>query len=145
MKCDWFTSFIQVERNRTHPIFQKLFVTKILQQVFMSLLFYTAKLVESYGFRKNVPGKKAPEKIDPWKITPWKYAPKENCPPKSCFTRFVLLLTIFIATSFRGVSRTPKTSVIDLFVKVANGINYCQKELLFRCCRGSRFASEFIR
>ena len=29
LKCDWFISFIQVERNRTHPIPQKLFHTNI--------------------------------------------------------------------------------------------------------------------
>ena len=29
LKCDWFISFIQVGRNRTHPIFQKLYHTNI--------------------------------------------------------------------------------------------------------------------
>ena len=29
LKCYWFISFIQVGRNRTHPIFQKLHHTKI--------------------------------------------------------------------------------------------------------------------
>ena len=29
VKCDWFISFIQVGRNRTHPIFQKLYCTNI--------------------------------------------------------------------------------------------------------------------
>ena len=29
VKCDWFISFIQVGRNRTHPIFQKLYHTNI--------------------------------------------------------------------------------------------------------------------
>ena len=47
-------------------------------------------------------------------------SPGENCPP-----------------------RTPATSIIDLLVTVVNGINYCHKK--FRCCRGRRFASEFIR
>ena len=29
LKCDWFNSFIQVGRNRSHPIFQKFYHTNI--------------------------------------------------------------------------------------------------------------------
>ena len=30
LKCDWFISIMQVGRNRTHPIFQKLYHTNII-------------------------------------------------------------------------------------------------------------------
>ena len=34
LKCDWSISFIQVGRNRTHPIFQKLYHTNICTSSF---------------------------------------------------------------------------------------------------------------
>ena len=53
-------------------------------------------------------------------------------PPKKLFyqifvgVNFILrlfLLKLFIVTSFRGVSRTLATSIIDLLVTTVNGIN----------------------
>ena len=108
------------------------------------------------------PGKMCPGKLPPRRMLPPKFAPPptpNNSPPpppkKKGLTRFLLLLTlsyrcsfflqIFMVTSFRGESRSPATSIIDLLVTVVNDINYCHKNLLFRGCRAHRFASEFIR
>ena len=88
-----------------------------------------------------------PEKMLPRKIAPRITAPRQK---KKKFIAFdiilrLFLLKIFIVTSFRGASRTPATSIIDLLVTVVNGINYCHKKLLFRCFWGRRFLTEFIR
>ena len=113
--------------------------------------------------------KGCPEKCPPWKKTPAKSL-QENCPPENYprkyvpreiahrinvpqeknFTRFLLLLRLFLLklfklTSFRNVSRTPATSIVHLLVTVVNSIDYCHKKLLFRSCQDRRFASEFIR
>ena len=91
---------------------------------------------------KKAPRKKAPEKIAPGKLTPGNMSPQENGPPVKCppekfpteklfyyiFVSFgiilrLFLLKLFIVTSFRGVSRTPATSIIGLRVTVVNGIN----------------------
>ena len=64
------------------------------------------------------------------KIEPRKNAPQKNCSPDNClpeklfyqiFVAFdiilrLFLLKLFIVTGFRGVSRTPATSIIDLLV-----------------------------
>ena len=90
--------------------------------------------------------------------------PREKSPPEKCLPRklplgklfyqiFVafniilqfLIFKLFIVTSFRGVSRTPVVSMIDLLVTVVNGSNQCHKKLQFRCCVGHRFTSEFVR
>ena len=79
---------------------------------------------------------------------------RENCPPQKIvlldFCYFWHYLPVapfknFIVTNFRGVSRTPATSIIDFLVTVVNGINYCRKKLLFRCRRRRTLTSEFIR
>ena len=47
MKCDWsIISFIQVERNKTLPIFQKLYHTNICTSSLYE--FAIVKLVESH-------------------------------------------------------------------------------------------------
>ena len=95
---------------------------------------------------KKPPGKKNPKKC------PRKYAPQENAPPRknappqeNCpqeklfnlgkFNRFtslfvavdiilqLLIFKLFIVTGFRGVSRTPATSIMDLLVTLVNSIN----------------------
>ena len=77
--------------------------------------------------RKLPTGNIPPRKMPPRKIAPRKIAPQENC-----FTRFLLLLTLpysssfvklFIVANFRGVSRTPVVSIIDLLVTVNKGSN----------------------
>ena len=104
------------------------------------------------------PGKKPPRKLPPGKL-PQKICPQGNCPQDKCppgekfyqiFVAFDIILRLFLLklfklTSFRNVSRTPATSIVYLLVTVVNGIDYCHKKLLFRCCRDCRFASEFIR
>ena len=110
--------------------------------------------------------KKAPEKMAPWKITPENMTPRKfalgklppgKMPPRKIAPRKIVLLDFCwfwhyltvvpfkTCYSFRDVSRTPATSIIDLLVTVVNSINYCPKKLLFRCCGGRRFASELIR
>ena len=110
------------------------------------------KMIILMGVRKNAPGKKAPRKYPP--PPPHRKTVFRAIAPRKSVTKFLFLLTLsygcsfsnlFIVTSFRGVSRTPATCVIDLLVTVVNDINYCHKKLQFRCCRGRRFASEFIR
>ena len=48
LKCDWFISFIQVTRNRTHPVFKNCIIQIFIFHVCMNSLFYTVKLVASY-------------------------------------------------------------------------------------------------
>ena len=82
--------------------------------------------------RKLPPGKLPSRKLPPREMPPKKIAlPPGKMPPKNCFTSFSLLLTlsyscsflsIFIVTSFRGVSGTPATSIMDLLVTLVNGI-----------------------
>ena len=85
---------------------------------------------------KLPPRKLSPRKLPPRKIAPRKIAPPEICPPpgklppKNCFASFSLLLTLsysctFLSslTSFRDVSGTPPTSIMDPLVTLVNGIN----------------------
>ena len=81
---------------------------------------------------KLPPGNKLPKKIAPQKKAPQKNFPPENCLPGKLFHQiFVafniilqfLIFKLFIVASFRGVSRTPVVSIIDLLVTVVNGSN----------------------
>ena len=36
----------------------------------------------------------------------------------------------------------PATSKQEIFVTLVNVVNYCHKDIYYRCCRGPRFASE---
>ena len=102
-------------------------------------------------FGKMSPGKNPPGKKPPRKLPLENYFP-ENCLPEyaprkiplsrleNCIIKFLFLLILSY-----GCSRTPATSMIDLLVTVVNCIIYCRKKLLFRCCGGRRFTSEFIR
>ena len=121
--------------------------------------------MESSVSGKMPPGKKPPGKMPPRKLPPENYPPEispqencppppENCPPGKLFLQiFVafniilqfLIFKLFIVASFRGVSRTPVVSMIDLLVTVVNGSNQCHKKLQFSCCVGHRFTSEFVR
>ena len=114
-------------------IFRKSNVNKTVWFLYLVSLKYREITVKLYFFGIR---KKAPEKVAPSKITTRKYAPRKIAPPgqllpKNCYTRFFLLLklsydfslNLSIVTSFRGVSRTPATSIIDLLVTVVNGIN----------------------
>ena len=88
--------------------------------------------------RENCPPKTIPHKCAPRKIAPRKYTPHENYPPwhlpppsleKLLYIIIRLfLLKLFIVTSFRGVSRTPATSIKDLLVTVVNASNKCHKK-----------------
>ena len=105
----------------------------------------------------------------PRKTAPQKNAPPKNCPtpdnsppppptpppPKKRFNKifvafdiilplFLFFLQLFMVTSFRGESRSPATSIIDLLVTVGNDINYCHKNLQFRGCRAHRFALSLL-
>ena len=92
--------------------------------------------------REMSPGKKPPRKLPLRKLSPGKMPllppenyPLEKCPPvkllpvkmapQNCFTSFSLLLTcwLFIVTSFRGVSKTAATSVMDSLVTLVNDVN----------------------
>ena len=42
----------------------------------------------------------------------------------------------------RGKSTTPATSKQELFVALANAVNYCHKEIYYRCCRDPRYTTE---
>ena len=85
---------------------------------------------------KKPPGKKPPRKLPPRKLPPGnmphrKIALRNIAPRKLVLLHFLLLLTLsfsclfsnFIVTGFRGVSRTPAVSIIDLLVSVVNGSN----------------------
>ena len=99
------------------------------------------------------PGKLPLGKCHPGKMPPGKLPPGQLPHEKLFYLIFVAfdiilrlsLSKLFIVTSFRGVSRNPSTSIIDFLVTVVNGISWCNKKLLFRCCDGRRFDSEFIR
>ena len=89
------------------------------------------KTPKKIALRKIIPRKCAPPPSRRKKIVPGKLPPGK-LPPEKLFYYFfaafdiilrLLLLKIFIVTSFRGVSRTPATSIIDLLVTVVNGIN----------------------
>ena len=101
---------------------------------------------------ENYPRKDAPQKNCHPDNFPRKNATQENCSPENCpfppplppklfYQSFVasviflqlFILKLFIVTSFRGISRTPATSIIDLLATVVNGINQYHKKLLFRC------------
>ena len=77
--------------------------------------------------RENCP----PENYPPEKYSPGKLPAGKISPEKLFFYIFVafdtilklFLLKLFIVTSFRSVSRTPATSVINLLVTVVKGIN----------------------
>ena len=102
--------------------------------------------------RKKDPEKIAPQKISPGNIPPGKMCPEKLpsrrmllpkiAPPptialpkkkKKGLTRVLSLLTLsyrcsfflqlFMVTSFRGESRSPATSIIDILVTVVNDIN----------------------
>ena len=100
--------------------------------------------LQVYGAQKNAPGKKAPRKkpprklppedMPPRKIVPWKIAPRKNAPRTiapwvivlldfRCFWHYLRVVYFKTFCSFRGVTRTPATSIIDLLVTVANSIN----------------------
>ena len=99
------------------------------------------------------PGKLPLGKCHPGKMPPGKLPPGQLPHEKLFYLIFVAfdiilrlsLSKLFIVTSFRGVSRNPSTSIIDFLVTVVNGISWCNKKLLFRCCDRRRFDSEFIR
>ena len=101
-------------------------------------------LIQFEGVQKNAPGKKAPRKkpprklppedMPPRKIVPWKIAPRKNAPRTiapwvivlldfRCFWHYLRVVYFKTFCSFRGVTRTPATSIIDLLVTVANSIN----------------------
>ena len=105
-------------------------------------LYYPSYRLSIGGVRKNAPGEKAPRKNVPKKIAlrknaPRKNVPQENCPPENyppgklfhqIFVAFNIILQflifkLFIVASFRGVSRTPVVSIMDLLVTVVNGSN----------------------
>ena len=90
--------------------------------------------------RKNAPGKKAPQKRAPRKLPSRKIVLLN-------FVAFDIILRLFlyVVTSFRGASRTPATSIIDLLVTIANGMNECHKKLLFRCCGGCNLLGEVFQ
>ena len=86
---------------------------------------------------KIPPGKKPLRKLPQRKLPPGKLTP-ENCPPsgkmppKNCVTSFSLLLTLsyscsflsfLTVTSFRNVSGTPATSIMDPLVILLKSIN----------------------
>ena len=81
--------------------------------------------------RKMPPRKLPSGKLPPGNKPPKKIGPQENCLPENCFPRFCCFwhyltgphFKLFIAASFRGVSRTPVVSIIDLLVTVVNGSN----------------------
>ena len=74
------------------------------------------------------PGKKPPGKMSSGKLPPGN-KPLENCPLlRKIFVASNIILPffifkLFIVTSFRGVSRTPAASIIDILVTVVNGSN----------------------
>ena len=81
---------------------------------------------------KKSPGNKPLRKLPPGKLSSGNMLSQENCPPehcppqensprKNCFT-VDIILQLFIASSFRGVSRTPEISIMDLLVTLVNGI-----------------------
>ena len=111
----------------------------VTRHVFIWFCFF---LVQIWVFGK-CPGKKAPQKTAPEKIAPQKIVLLDFC----YFWHYLPVVPFknFIVTNFRGVSRTPATSIIDFLVTVVNGINYCRKKLLFRCRRRRTLTSEFIR
>ena len=108
---------------------------------------------------KRPPRKKPTRKLPPGNMPPGKSplgklplrrknVPQENCPTGNCsppqkkkiinfFTKFLLLLKIilrlFLLKLFMATSN-PATFIIDLLLAVVNGMNYCHKKLLFRCC-----------
>ena len=88
----------------------------------------------SWTVRKTFPRKIAPRKLSPkiW-LTSFLLLLKLFDICSSCF-----FFKIFIVNSFRGISRTPVTSRIDLLMKT-------QKRLHFRCCGGHKFTSGLIR
>ena len=117
-------------------LWRKGFVTRHI------FIWFCLFLVQIWVFGK-CPGKKAPQKTAPEKIAPQKIVLLDFC----YFWHYLPVVPFknFIVTNFRGVSRTPATSIIDLLVTVVNGINYCRKKLLCRCCRRRTLTSEFIR
>ena len=71
-----------------------------------------------------VSGKMLPENY------PLEICPQENCHQKIAPRKIVLLdftilhlliFKLFIVTSFRGVSKNPAVSIIDLLVSIVNG------------------------
>ena len=73
-----------------------------------------------------------PEKC-PWEKGPPENYPQENYPPEKCPRKVVLLVfrcccqlfifKLFVVTSFRGLSRTPATFIMDPIVILVNDIN----------------------
>ena len=64
-----------------------------------------------------------------------------------CVTSWAMCLTdkYLWKTSPDKVSRKSKTlatSKQELFVTLDNAVNYCHKEIYYRCCRGPRYVSE---
>ena len=71
---------------------------------------------------ENCPPENYPPQIcSPRKIAPQNTASQENSPRKNCFI-VDIILQLFIVSSFRGVSRTPEISIMDLLVTLVNGI-----------------------
>ena len=75
-------------------------------------------------FTKNFPGNFHEGKLTPEKCPPGKLPPKKIVSPDffNIILQF-LIFKLFIVASFRGVSRTPVVSMIDLLVTVVNGSN----------------------
>ena len=121
-----------------------------MMQIFTEKFFQTD--INKYGVWKNAPGKKShekflpgrlspPEKLPPGKLPPRKLSPEKmsrrkiapgKMTPKNCFTSFLVVVDIilklfifklFIVTSFRGVSITPATFIMDFLLGLADGIN----------------------
>ena len=104
-------------------------------------------------FWKNTPVNKAPWKTAFLRIITL-LPGKLPSPPKNYFINFCCcwhyftvvtfsISKLFKFTSFRGVCRTPATSLMDFFVTLVNCFDQCHKNLHARCCVGHRFASEF--
>ena len=77
---------------------------------------------------KILPGKKNPGKLPPGKLSPGNILPGKLPPGKLFYLFFVdiilqlFIFELFIETSFRGVSRAPATSIMNLLVTLVNGI-----------------------
>ena len=80
------------------------------------------------GVRKIAPGKILPGKKNPEKLPPGNILPGKLPPGKLFYLFFVdiilqlFIFELFIVTSFRGVSRAPATSIMNLLVTLVNGI-----------------------
>ena len=111
-----------------------LLKTSLMENLMKNNFFY-GLLVNKVSSGKMPPGKKIQENALPLeKCPPEKFLlgtlPTGKTPPKDCFTSFLLLLTLLLfifklltVTSFRGVSGTPATSIMDPRVTLVNGID----------------------